>query len=78
MKIFFGEPVGGGVKGRLGVRDLRCLLVIYSWPFISSGFTSVDSTKFVSEIFKKKSSRRFQKAEPEFAVSWYYLLLFSH
>ena len=28
MKIFFGEPVGGGVKDRLGARHLRCLVVI--------------------------------------------------
>ena len=41
----------------------------YSWPSVSMGSTSADSTNWGSKILGKKS-RKLQKAELEFAACW--------
>ena len=40
----------------------------YSWPFISTDFTSTDSAKLRSKIFGEKNCEKFQKVKLEFGA----------
>ena len=41
---------------------------IYSWPSVSTGSASVDSTNRGLKIFREKNFRKLQKAKLEFAA----------
>ena len=45
----------------------------YSWPSVSTGSASADSTNLRLKIFEgeKKNTSQFQKAKAEFAMQWH-------
>ena len=62
-----------GIHGRLGPgpqAGTKFKILKSLKPFISTGSTSSELINHGLKIFRKKKSRKFQKAKPEFAKGW--------